>query len=79
MGLCGKRQRNIQSRKRQQSLQGREIFVHIYQLDCFVLAGVVYSVKDRSIHLGKTLELNINVVTIVMIVKKLVFIVLILV
>jgi hypothetical protein len=56
-----------------------EIFVHIYQLDCFVLAGVVYSVKDRSIHLGKTLELNINVVTIVMIVKKLVFIVLILV
>jgi hypothetical protein len=77
MGLCGKRQRNIQSRSVNKFAKV-EIFVHIYQLDCFVLA-VVYSVKDRSIHLGKTLELNINVVTIVMIVKKLVFIVLILV
>jgi hypothetical protein len=71
--------KEIFSPERQQICKGREIFVHIYQLDCFVLAGVVYSVKDRSIHLGKTLELNINVVTIVMIVKKLVFIVLILV
>jgi hypothetical protein len=78
MGLCGKRQRNIQSRKRQQICKGREIFVHIYQLDCFVL------VLSTPLRIGpstwaKTLELNINVVTIVMIVKKLVFIVLILV
>jgi hypothetical protein len=79
MGLCGKRQRNIQSRKRQQVCKGREIFVHIYQLDCFVLAGVVTPLRIGPSTGQKTLELNINVVTIVMIVKKLVFIVLILV
>jgi hypothetical protein len=54
-----------------------EIFVHIYQLDCFV--AVVYPLRIGPSTWAKTLELNINVVTIVMIVKKLVFIVLILV
>jgi hypothetical protein len=74
----GKRQRNIQPESVNKFAKVERSLSILTRLFC-ILAGVVYSVKDRSIHLGKTLELNINVVTIVMIVKKLVFIVLILV
>jgi hypothetical protein len=57
MGFCGKRQEI--SPESVSKFAKTEIFVHIY-LDCFILAGVVYSLRMGPSTWAKTLELKIN-------------------